>query len=105
MGDTVRRLTGTIVRETLPDGILSLADEVILIDVTPETLRQRLREGKIYPPERCETALANFFAPRTFLRYGNSLCEKRCEPATASEFHRHSNASYSQSARATSIWR
>jgi two-component system sensor histidine kinase KdpD len=61
LGDTILRLTGTIVRETLPDGILSLADEVTLIDVTPETLRQRLREGKIYPPERCETALANFF--------------------------------------------
>ena len=61
LGDTVLRLTGTVVRETLPDGILALADEVILIDVTPETLRQRLREGKIYPPERCETALANFF--------------------------------------------
>jgi two-component system sensor histidine kinase KdpD len=61
LGDTIFRLTGTVVRETLPDGILSLADEVILIDVTPETLRQRLREGKIYPPERCETALANFF--------------------------------------------
>jgi two-component system, OmpR family, sensor histidine kinase KdpD len=61
LGDTVERLTGTIVRETLPDGILSLADDVILIDVTPETLRQRLRQGKIYPPERCETALANFF--------------------------------------------
>ncbi len=61
LGDTVQRLTGTIVRETLPDGILSLADDVILIDVTPETLRQRLRDGKIYPPERCEAALANFF--------------------------------------------
>ncbi len=61
LGDTVRRLTGTVVRETLPDGILSLADEVILIDVTPETLRQRLRDGKIYPPERVEVALANFF--------------------------------------------
>lgn len=61
LGDTVFRLTGTIVRETLPDGILSLADDVILIDVTPETLRQRLREGKIYPPERCDAALANFF--------------------------------------------
>ncbi|HTU82432.1 MAG TPA: hypothetical protein VMF61_09905 [Candidatus Acidoferrales bacterium] len=61
LGDTVQRLTGTNVRETLPDGILTLADEVILIDVTPETLRQRLRDGKIYPPERIETALANFF--------------------------------------------
>jgi two-component system sensor histidine kinase KdpD len=61
LGDTVRRLTGTIVRETLPDGILSLADEVVLIDVTPETLRRRLREGKIYPPDRIEVALGNFF--------------------------------------------
>jgi len=61
LGDTVQRLTGTLVRETLPDGILPIADEVILIDVTPDTLRQRLREGKIYPPERIETALSNFF--------------------------------------------
>jgi len=61
LGDTILRLTGTIVRETLPDGILSLADDVTLIDVTPETLRQRMREGKIYSAERTETALANFF--------------------------------------------
>jgi K+-sensing histidine kinase KdpD len=67
LGDTIVRLTGTIVRETLPDGILTLADEVILIDVTPETLRQRLREGKIYPPERCEAALTNFFRTENLL--------------------------------------
>lgn len=59
--DAVLRLTGTEVRETLPDEILMLADEVVLIDVTPETLRERLREGKIYPPERIDAALANFF--------------------------------------------
>lgn len=50
LGDTILRLTGTIVRETLPDGILTLADEVILIDVTPETLRQRLRDGRSIRP-------------------------------------------------------
>ncbi len=61
LSDAVFRLTGTLVRETLPDGILPLADEVILIDVSPETLRDRLRAGKIYPPERIEPALANFF--------------------------------------------
>jgi two-component system, OmpR family, sensor histidine kinase KdpD len=61
LSDSVYRLTGTIVRETLPDGILPLADEVILIDVSPETLRDRLRAGKIYPRERIEPALANFF--------------------------------------------
>lgn len=61
LSDAVYRLTGTIVRETLPDGILPLADEVILIDVSPDTLRERLRAGKIYPPERIEPALNNFF--------------------------------------------
>jgi two-component system sensor histidine kinase KdpD len=61
LGDAVERLTGTHVRETLPDSILELADDVIFIDVTPEVLRERLREGKIYPPERIEAALANFF--------------------------------------------
>ena len=48
-------------RETLPDTVLELADEVIFVDVTPDVLRQRLREGKIYPPERVETALRHFF--------------------------------------------
>jgi two-component system sensor histidine kinase KdpD len=61
LGDAVERLTGTHVRETLPDSILELADDVIFIDVTPEVLRERLREGKIYPKERVEAALANFF--------------------------------------------
>ncbi|HET9031070.1 MAG TPA: hypothetical protein VFN49_12940 [Candidatus Aquilonibacter sp.] len=61
LSDAVYRMTGTVVRETLPDGILPLADEVILIDVTPETLRERLRAGKIYPRERIEAALSNFF--------------------------------------------
>ncbi len=61
LSDAVMRLTGTDVRETLPDEILMLADEIVLIDVTPETLRERLRAGKIYPPARAELALGNFF--------------------------------------------
>ncbi|MBV8639427.1 MAG: hypothetical protein JO322_15205 [Candidatus Eremiobacteraeota bacterium] len=61
LSDVVYRMTGTIVRETLPDGILPLADEVILIDVTPESLRERLRAGKIYPAARIDAALSNFF--------------------------------------------
>jgi len=61
LNDTVYRLTQTQVRETLPDGILALADEVILIDVTPQTLRARLRDGKIYPRDRIERALHSFF--------------------------------------------
>ena len=61
LSDAVERLTGTKVRETLPDTILELADDVIFIDVTPEVLRERLREGKIYPKDRIDSALANFF--------------------------------------------
>jgi two-component system sensor histidine kinase KdpD len=61
LNDAVYRLTGTRVRETLPDEILRLADDVIFIDVTPEVLRERLRQGKVYPKERIETALTNFF--------------------------------------------
>ncbi len=61
VGDAVERLTGTRVRETLPDSVLEFADEVIFVDVTPDVLRQRLREGKIYPPDRIDAALSNFF--------------------------------------------
>ncbi|MGA3036954.1 MAG: hypothetical protein ABSE64_05655 [Vulcanimicrobiaceae bacterium] len=61
LSDAVLRLTGTRVRETLPDGILELADDVVLIDATPEVLRERLRAGKIYTSERIDRALSNFF--------------------------------------------
>jgi two-component system, OmpR family, sensor histidine kinase KdpD len=61
VGDAVERLTGTRVRETLPDSVLEFADEVVFVDVAPDVLRQRLREGKIYPRERIDAALAHFF--------------------------------------------
>jgi two-component system, OmpR family, sensor histidine kinase KdpD len=61
LNDQVAELTGTRVRETLPDSVLGEADEVVLIDLTPEALIQRLREGKVYPGERVEAALNNFF--------------------------------------------
>lgn len=61
LNDQVAELTGTRVRETVPDAVLSSADEVVLIDITPQSLIERLRAGKIYPDERIETALNNFF--------------------------------------------
>jgi two-component system sensor histidine kinase KdpD len=61
LNDRIAELTGTRVRETLPDGVLGEADEVVLIDLTPEALIERLRAGKVYPGERVETALNNFF--------------------------------------------
>jgi two-component system sensor histidine kinase KdpD len=61
LNDQVTQLTGTRVRETIPDAVLSQADEVVLIDLTPETLLERLRAGKVYPAERIPAALGNFF--------------------------------------------
>ncbi|RAP74617.1 histidine kinase [Paenibacillus montanisoli] len=59
--DAVEQITGTAVEETVPDSILRLADEVELIDVSPDTLRQRIQEGHIYKPEDVEGALCGFF--------------------------------------------
>ena len=61
LNDAVARATGVRVRETVPDTFLHRADEVINVDVTVEELRNRLREGKIYQPEKVEQALSNFF--------------------------------------------
>jgi len=61
LNDQVTQLTGSRTRETIPDEVLSEADEVVLIDLTPEALIARLRAGKVYHPERVPAALNNFF--------------------------------------------
>jgi|UniRef100_A0A7V6A1P3 two-component system sensor histidine kinase KdpD len=59
--DIVETRIGVKVHERIPDSVLSEADEIVNVDVAPEDLLQRLREGKIYAPERITTALENFF--------------------------------------------
>jgi two-component system sensor histidine kinase KdpD len=61
LNDAVYELTGVRVRETVPDRVLGTADEVVLIDLTPEALIQRLREGRVYPQPRVPAALNGFF--------------------------------------------
>ncbi len=61
LNDLVASITGVRVRETLPDWILDQADEVELIDISPYALRQRMKHGNIYPRDRIEAALNNFF--------------------------------------------
>jgi len=61
LNDAVNRSANTIIRETVPDSFFKRADEVINVDITVEELRSRLREGKIYAPEKVEQSLANFF--------------------------------------------
>ena len=61
LNDAVAELTGVRVRETFPDRILDDAEEVVLVDLSPQALQERLRAGKVYPKSRADTALVNFF--------------------------------------------
>jgi len=61
LNDAVNRSASTVIRETVPDNFFKRADEVVNVDVTVNELRNRLRQGKIYSPEKVEQALANFF--------------------------------------------
>src|SRR6266850_2501602 len=61
LNDVVAKITGVVVRETVPDSMLEQADEVELIDLPPDDLLQRFREGKAYVPEQAQEALDNFF--------------------------------------------
>jgi two-component system sensor histidine kinase KdpD len=64
LNDTVESITGIKVRETIPDRIVDDADEVILIDLSPEAARARMEHGNIYPPEQARVALQSFFRPQ-----------------------------------------
>ncbi len=61
LNDVLQRELGVAVRETVPDWLLAQADQVVNVDISSEDLRQRLRDGKIYGPEKIQSALANFF--------------------------------------------
>jgi two-component system sensor histidine kinase KdpD len=61
LNDVVEAITGTPQRETIPDHVVCDADQVELVDLSPDMLRERLSEGKVYPPERVDAALSHFF--------------------------------------------
>jgi len=61
LGDVVARVTGVAQRETVPDAVLRRADQVELVDLAPQALRNRLAEGVVYPAARVDAALSNFF--------------------------------------------
>jgi two-component system, OmpR family, sensor histidine kinase KdpD len=67
LNDMVARITGVVVRERIPDRVLEAADQVVVVDVTPETLEQRLLEGKIYAPNKIQQSLENFFQRRNLI--------------------------------------
>ncbi len=63
LGDVVARITGARIRETIPDTVIEKADEVVVVDITPSELLQRLKEGKVYLPDNARRAADNFFKP------------------------------------------
>jgi two-component system, OmpR family, sensor histidine kinase KdpD len=63
LNDVVAQITGVRVRETVPDGVFDRADSVELVDLTPDDLIERLKEGKVYVPKQAERALEHFFSP------------------------------------------
>jgi two-component system sensor histidine kinase KdpD len=88
LNDLVASITGVRVRETLPDQILDQADEVELVDISPYALRQRMKHGNIYPPDRIEASLNNFF------REGNltalrELALRRTAEKTEAQLHQY----------------
>lgn len=61
LNDIVARITGILVNERVPDSVIDAADEVVLVDISVEELQDRLKKGKIYPQEKVEQSLSNFF--------------------------------------------
>src|SRR5436190_9468698 len=66
--DLVEKATGVKVKERIPDYVLGMADQLVNVDLSAEDLRERLLAGKIYPAERVESALTNFFTPENLTR-------------------------------------
>ncbi len=63
LNDVVERITGVEQRETIPDDVVRAADQVELVDMTPEALRRRMAHGNIYAADQIDAALANYFRP------------------------------------------
>lgn len=61
LGDVVHEITGTVQRETVPDAVVRAADQIEVVDLSPQALRERLSEGLVYPAARIDAALSNYF--------------------------------------------
>ncbi len=97
--DAVQQITGIRVHETVPDSLLDLADEIELIDLSPEDLRKRLAEGKVYTPERVEAAAKNFF------RVGNLTALREMALRLTAEHVDHQLQDYMQVKHITGPWK
>jgi two-component system sensor histidine kinase KdpD len=83
LNDVVAQITGVIVRETVPDAVIDAADEIKLVDLAPDALLERLREGKVYLPAQAERALENFFRKGNLIALRELLLRKTAERVDA----------------------
>ena len=97
--DAVKQITGITVHERVPDSILDLADEIELLDLSPEDLQKRLAEGKVYTPERIEVAASNFF------RTGNLTALREMALRLTAEHVDHKLQDYMQLKRIAGPWK
>ncbi|MDX2078468.1 MAG: sensor histidine kinase KdpD [bacterium] len=97
--DAVRQITGITVHETIPDSLLDTANEIELIDLSPQDLRKRLSEGKVYTAERVEVASNNFF------RVGNLTALREMALRLTAEHVDHKLQDYMQIKRIAGPWK
>jgi len=97
--DTVKQITGITVHETVPDSILDFVDEIELIDLSPDDLRKRLAEGKVYTADRADTAANNFF------RTGNLTALREMALRLTAEHVDHQLHDYMQVKRIAGPWK
>jgi two-component system, OmpR family, sensor histidine kinase KdpD len=97
--ETVAQITGSIVRETVPDSVFEVADEVEVIDISPDELLKRLAEGKVYAPERSKRAVDNFF------RKGNLTALREMSLRLTAERVDQQLREYKQKQRISETWK
>lgn len=98
LNDVIAQITGVVVRETLPDSVLERADDIEVIDLTPEELMERLTAGKVYIPQQAERALQNFF------QKGNLVALRELSLRQAAHRLRHDVEAARQEKAATAPW-
>ena len=106
LNDVVAQITHVRVRETVPDTVFDRADAVELVDLTPEDLIQRLKEGKVYVPKQAERALTHFFSPAQFDRAARTgiAAHRRARGRAASHRDAGSMRSTGPGRRASAFW-
>ncbi len=97
--DAVAQITGSLIRETVPDSIFERADDIEVIDLPPDELLKRLEEGKVYAPERSKQAIQNFF------RKGNLTALREMSLRLTAERVDHQLRDYMRTARITGPWK